>query len=276
MFIRTADALRSLILVPFLRDMSRKAKQSDKPLKQQTLASFIHSSPQRVPQSPINSKSHIPQIGSQRTSARKPEPASVPADNNENDDSDGDTSDVDAIRFEPDVIELSDEDASPRRPTAHHRNAPPTQARGMKLDDDSSDFFSARSDGSGLESQKKVILGKRKQVAELSESEEEDMQPRRRKLIKGTRPPSIDSDDDLMEEVEEHREPWLYILQALFRHTAVRYITEAHAHSRQKDSISEEFGKTQKFVRASAILRICAKPIVADRKETGPCRPVVI
>lgn len=266
-FIRTADAIRSLILVSFLRGMSRRAKQTGKPLKQQTLTSFLPSSPQRGPPSPTNSKSRKLPISSQRTaSARKPVP--VPVDNNE--DSDGDTSDVDAIQFEPDVIELSDEDASPRRPTTQRRGVPATQARGLKLDDDSGDLFSTRSDSSISESRKKVRLGKRKQVVELSESEEEAVQPRRRKLIKGTRPPSVDSDgEDLMEEVEEHRKPGSHLLKSLFRPNVGRYITKAHAHSRQKDSISKELGKTQKCVYASAILRFPAKPSSIIGKKLG-------
>ncbi|KZP19459.1 hypothetical protein FIBSPDRAFT_827984 [Athelia psychrophila] len=253
--------------------MSRRAKQTGKPLKQQTLTSFLPSSPQRGPPSPTNSKSRKLPISSQRTaSARKPVP--VPVDNNE--DSDGDTSDVDAIQFEPDVIELSDEDASPRRPTTQRRGVPATQARGLKLDDDSGDLFSTRSDGSISESRKKVRLGKRKQVVELSESEEEAVQPRRRKLIKGTRPPSVDSDgEDLMEEVEEHR-----ILQKRMRTRDKRTAFQKNleklkrkklglaAQSSSEDSANEEEEEEESPLRSSSVVPFAgAKPHTSDGEE---------
>ena len=227
--------------------MPRKAKQSNKPLKQQTLNSFLNSSPKNATPSPPKAKSLKAKTGSHH--ARKLHAASPqPLDSNE--ESEGDSSDVAAIKFEPDVIELSDEDASPRRPSTQRRGIPLTQAGVVVLDDDDEDsIFFSRNGGSDSKLRKNVKLGKRKQVEESSsESEEKEVQPRRRKLIKGTRPPSIESDDeDLMEEVEEHRKHLLHMLLTHYKYL-VRYITNAHARSRQKDHIPEESGKIEEFV----------------------------
>lgn len=184
---------------------SSNSKQSDKPLKQKTLTSFLNGSAQLAISTPAKSKTRKPPVSSQRPRVeRAPSPKFMET----NGESDDDSSGIAAIRFEPEV-DLSDEDASPRRPTARRRGGLATQAHEVKLDDDEKDdFFSTRSDSSSSEYRKDIRLGKRKQVTELSESEDEHVQPRRRKLIKGTRPLSIDSDDEnLLEEVEEHRKP---------------------------------------------------------------------
>src|ERR1700729_2850352 len=99
--------------------MPRKAESSSpKKLKQKTLIGFLSSSPAGpsaapTPQTPKRAK---PKARKRRRVA-SPE-SDQDADHNT---ASSDGSDVGAVHFEPEVIDLSDEDESPRRPTTKRR-----------------------------------------------------------------------------------------------------------------------------------------------------------
>lgn len=125
-------------------------------------------------------------------------------------------SDVGAIAFEPKVIEISDSEdekkSSPRRPvTTRHLRRRRAKSDG---DDDStvSDSLSEENIVSPIvwKGKGKAGPGKRKQVIAASESEE-DVRPKKRKLVRGERPPTPE-EDDLMEELDEDSQYSVYIV----------------------------------------------------------------
>ncbi|KAH8106967.1 hypothetical protein BXZ70DRAFT_1028583 [Cristinia sonorae] len=119
------------------------------------------------------------------------------------------TSDIGAIPFEPDVIEISDSEeeakSSPRRPRA------PRRVRGNRArssEDDAEPFAGiSEEDNIGLpvtwKDKGKVVEKQRKRVVEDSDAEE-DIQPKRRKFIRGSRPLTPEP-TDLMEELDEDK-----------------------------------------------------------------------
>lgn len=103
-------------------------------------------------------------------------------------------SDVGAIRLEPEAVEISDKDQSPRRPKKHmDKSLVGAHSIPMRATSDESleDALIAPRNRKG---KNKVIL----------DSDSDDPRPRKRKLIKGLRPPSPEEDGDIVE--AEHRE----------------------------------------------------------------------
>lgn len=191
--------------------MPRKAKVSAKPPKQKTLATFFNSpSKSKFTQPETPPKPKPLKTGSTQTSKQRRVTNHDSAPQIDGEDSSDDGSDVAAIRFEPEVIELSDENASPRRPMTQ-RHVPRPRGSSVILDEE--DAHSAVSDESDAKkaTQRKKKLGKRKFILDQSDSqEEEEIQPRKRKLVKGVRPPSEEKDDDIMDEVDEHCKSQLF------------------------------------------------------------------
>lgn len=103
-------------------------------------------------------------------------------------------SDVGAIQFEPEVIDISDEDESPRRPKRRKSLMVTDTLPERAPSDDSLE------ENIGVPVHWKGKKGKAKFV----EESEEESQPRRHKLIKGVRPPTPE-EDDVMDEVDENR-----------------------------------------------------------------------
>ena len=139
-------------------------------MKQQTLTGFLGSSPLRSPPKNLSSK---------RKRARKiSSSSSSPLDNTKDTDSD-----VGAIRFEPEAIEISDEDHSPRRPKQSKSlvgaHAIP---RRTTSDESLEETLAVPRNRKG---KNKVVL-----------DSDDDARPRKRKLIKGIRPPTPEEDDN--------------------------------------------------------------------------------
>lgn len=192
--------------------MPRKTESSSpKKIKQKTLIGFFSSPPTGSlstapkPQTPKRVKHKPPK----RRRIASPEP-DCDIDNRSND------SDVDAVHFEPEVIDLSDEDESPRRPTTKRR-APPVRAESVSQDEkEKSSAKSGRAPGKARRQ-----ISKEKEVLEDSDPEEE-VQPKKRKFIKGVRPSSPEKDlDNILDEVDEHRKLLIHsILVLLCNHEA--------------------------------------------------------
>ncbi|KIJ17435.1 hypothetical protein PAXINDRAFT_10268 [Paxillus involutus ATCC 200175] len=160
-----------------------KASQSPKKYKQKTLIGFLNSSP---PSSPGPSK-------------RKREP--IPPPTHLEVEAGSEDSDVGAIHFEPEIMDISDEDQSPRRPKRKKSIVVTDTIPERELSDDS------------LEENIKMPVrwkGKKGKAKAIHDSEE-DAQPRRRKLIKGVRPPTP-QEDSVLDEVDENQ-----ILESRFR-----------------------------------------------------------
>ncbi|KAI0362212.1 hypothetical protein OH77DRAFT_1416437 [Trametes cingulata] len=188
--------------------MPRKSKAAGTPkrLAQKKLDTFF-SSP--APSTSVHSSPARPTRARKRKRARKdsseevnaPGPSKVPED-----DEDSQSSDAGAIRFEPAVVEISssesEKEIAPRPSLATkgkkrlRRAHSDESASPIPPDRDEEDVF--------------VRKGKRaaKKTATVldSDDEPEEVQPRRRKLIKGERPSSPAEDEvDLLDEVDEER-----------------------------------------------------------------------
>ncbi|KAF9227887.1 hypothetical protein BS17DRAFT_746822 [Gyrodon lividus] len=167
-----------------------KTSQSSKDYKQQTLMGFLSSSP------PSSSTRSFPGPPKQK---RKRQTLITPPNHSEVEAGDSD-SDVGVIHFEPEVMDVSDEDQSPHRPK-RRKSLVVTNTPGRELSDDS------------LEENIEVLIrwkGKKGKEKAILNSEEV-IQPRRRKLIKGIRPPTPE-EDDALDEVDENQ-----ILENRFR-----------------------------------------------------------
>ncbi|KAH9856974.1 hypothetical protein C2E23DRAFT_881467 [Lenzites betulinus] len=115
------------------------------------------------------------------------------------------SSDAGAIRFEAPVLEISsesDKDVAPRPSFANRgkkrlrRAHSEESASPVPSDTEEKDVYVRK----GKRAAKKTV------AAVVDSDDEEEPQPRRRKLIKGERPSSpIHEENDLMEEVDEHR-----------------------------------------------------------------------
>lgn len=122
-----------------------------------------------------------------------------------------DNSDVGDIRFEPDVVESDDkEEASPRRPRTKKRktrlagSGSSEEQKTTALDSDNEEVV-----GIPVTWKSRKEKGKGKRIITIDDSEEEEVeQPRRRKLVRGIRPPTPEEDEaDLLDEVDEHSKP---------------------------------------------------------------------
>lgn len=115
------------------------------------------------------------------------------------------SSDAGAIRFEAPVVEItsseSEKDIAPRPSNTQKGKK---RVRRAHSDESASPVVSdAEGDGKGVCVRKGKRSARKKAVAVL-DSDEEDVQPRRRKLIKGERPSSpVVEVVDLLDEVEE-------------------------------------------------------------------------
>jgi hypothetical protein len=202
-----------------LLTMPRKAESSSpSKLKQKTLVGFFSSPPASFPtsQTPKRAKPKS------RKRGRVVSPESESDYDVDNKAAGSDDSDVGAIHFEPEVIDVCDEDESPRRPRAI-RQKPRLGAESSNSDEKNN--YAALPGVSSMNKtrRKSGRFGKRKQVEEDSGSEEE-VQPKKRKFIKGVRPSSPEEDEeDLLDEVDEHREHLLHILFVLNVVSVPRY-----------------------------------------------------
>lgn len=176
--------------------MPRRARDlSPKRLTQKTLHSFVTSS------SPASQKgassSRLPATG--RTGRRRARsPTSSEGEGSQ-------SSDAGVIHFEPEIIELDDdEDASPRRPinrrSARHAIVG-SQAKNPLVFDDNDE------EAEDAEVPRKGKAGVKRRSAVMNfEEEEEEVKPKKRKLVRGVRPPSPEEDEySLMNEVDEER-----------------------------------------------------------------------
>ncbi|KAF9815309.1 hypothetical protein IEO21_04672 [Rhodonia placenta] len=170
-------------------------------LKQDTLDGFLSSSPGRMsPSSPVReSRTFSRGIRRKRALSPNPRATNVSSDN----------SDVGDIRFEPDVVESDDkEEASPRRPRTKKRktrlagSGSSEEQKTTALDSDNEEVV-----GIPVTWKSRKEKGKGKRIITIDDSEEEEVeQPRRRKLVRGIRPPTPEEDEaDLLDEVDEHR-----------------------------------------------------------------------
>ncbi|KAG2111588.1 uncharacterized protein F5147DRAFT_685863 [Suillus discolor] len=168
--------------------MKASKSSSPKRMKQKTLGDFLFpSSPPPIsPPAPVKKR----QV--------KQKHKVIALDSDTCDDLEQD-SDVGAIKFEPQVIDVSDEDDSPRRPSARRFK------KSLVVTDSLPDV--AASDNS-LEDHIGIPIawkgsknGKRKKRKAIADSDDES-QPRKRKLIKGARPPSPEG--SVIDEVDEN------------------------------------------------------------------------
>lgn len=188
--------------------MPRKSKGTGTPKKfrQRKLDVYMSSSP------PASNDELSPARPSKRTKRRRtrneskdtetmPGTSSVPA----NDDDDSQSSDAGAIHFEREVVEVSsgedEEDRAPR----------PSQAsRRKRVKRAHSDDSVSPQPASG-EEEPEIYVRKGKRPAKvtstvLDSDEEEEPSVKKRKLVKGERPPTPEEDAvDLLDEVDEGR-----------------------------------------------------------------------
>ena len=158
----------------------RTSYSSPQKLKQQSLLGFLGSSP---PSSPSNL---FPKSSSSAPSKRK-RTRKVSSSSSSHSDKTLDTdSDVGAIRFEPERVNISDGDHSPRRPKRRKSLAGAHAIPPHATSDESLEETIGRS-------------RHRKGKASVVLDSEDDTGPRKRKLIKGTRPPTPEEDDDILE-----------------------------------------------------------------------------
>ncbi|EMD38402.1 hypothetical protein CERSUDRAFT_113556 [Gelatoporia subvermispora B] len=122
------------------------------------------------------------------------------------------TSNVAAIHFEPEAIDTSEEEPPIRKqPAARSRRTKSRRARIASDDQRTSAASCAESEESPIARPSLRASGKRKPL--IHDSEEEELQPKRRKLLKGVRPPTPEDDDgNLLDGVDEDQ-----IIEARFR-----------------------------------------------------------
>ncbi|KAG2368606.1 hypothetical protein BDR07DRAFT_1325025 [Suillus spraguei] len=161
-------------------------------MKQKTLGDFLFSSSPTPPTSPPT-----PGPVKKRQAKQKHRIIALDSDTSDNFAQD---SDVGAIKFEPEVIDVSDEDDSPRRPSTRRLK------KSLIVTDSLPDV--AASDDS-LEDRIGIPIrwkgdnkGKRKRKRTAIADSDDESQPRKRKLVKGARPPSPEG--SIIDEVDEN------------------------------------------------------------------------
>lgn len=195
------NALFVIFIHSILCIMPRKAESSSPTkLKQKTLIGFLGSSPAASSSGfSMQTFKRAQSKAQKRGRVVSPESDSGPGNNT----AESDGSDVGAVHFEPEVIDLSDEDESPRRPRTKRRTPR------VRAESSSPDEKSVATSGGSLRygtRRKSKNIGKRKHVEDDSGSEDAG-RPKMRKFVKGVRPSSPEEDDnDLLDEVDEHRE----------------------------------------------------------------------
>jgi hypothetical protein len=169
--------------------MPQKASKSLSPkkMKQKTLTGFLVSSspPPSSPPAPVK-----------RQARRNPTIATFDSDESESVEQD---SDVDAIKFEPEVIDVSDEDDSPRRPIRSTKRHKKFHAETDDLPD-AAESDGSLEDGIGIPMRWK---GNQKGKRRAIEDSDDESQTRRRKFVKGARPPS--PEESVMGEIDKNR-----------------------------------------------------------------------
>jgi hypothetical protein len=161
---------------------------SPKKMKQKTLTGYLapSSPPSSLPPTPVK----------KRQARRKYQITTFDSDESESVEQD---SDVDAIKFEPEIIEVSEEDDSPRRPT---RSTTKRRRLYAETDDlpDAAESDRSLEDGIGIPTRwKGSRKGKRRAIADS----DDESQPRKQKFVKGARPPS--PEESVIDEVDENR-----------------------------------------------------------------------
>ena len=114
-------------------------------------------------------------------------------------------SDVGAIKFEPEVIDVSDDDDSPRRPTRSNK-----RRRDLLNETDAVESNGSLEDGVGTPIQWK---GSRKRKGRIIADSDDESHTRKRKFVKGARPPS--PEESAMDEVDENRKLDLILFLAM-------------------------------------------------------------
>jgi hypothetical protein len=137
-----------------------------------------------------------------RRRGRVVSPESESDDDLHRDPTGSDGSNVGAVHFEPE--DLSDEDESPRRPTAVRRTLR-VRAASSNSDEGNKSVTHSVQPSKNKAQRKSGRFGKRKQIEDDSEAEDE-VQPKKRKFVKGIRPSSSEEDEDFLDELDEHRE----------------------------------------------------------------------
>jgi hypothetical protein len=230
--------------------MPRKpGSSSPSKLKQKTLVGFLSSSPPAAP---------IPQTPKRANKLKARKRGRFVSPESESDvdlhknatGSDG--SDVGAVHFEPE--DLSDENESPRRPTTVRRT-PRVKAESSNSDEENKSAAPSVEPSKNKTRRKSSRFGKRKQVVEDSGSdEEEELQPKKRKFVKGVRPSSPEEDEeDILDEVDEHRKHMLYIMLVLKCTLWSLGIIESRLRTRDKKTAFQknlERLKSEKFPRS--------------------------
>lgn len=158
----------------------RRTRASSQKSKQRTLLSYLSSSPPSSP-SKLFPESPVEPGPSKRKRTRKTSSSSSSHPERFNDAD----SDVGAIRFESEAIDISDEDHSPRRPNnKRHKGLVGVHAIPIRTTSDDS-----------LEETPTAPRNRKARNKTILDSDD-DARPRKRKLIKGIRPPTPEEDDD--------------------------------------------------------------------------------
>ena len=183
-----------------------QATSTPKKLRQEKLDLFLSSSPRRQssPSRPQTRRSNF----KRKTKAKDSDEdvagqSHVPANTDAGEEG-SQSSDAGAIHFEPQVVLVSssgDEGELPPRPTfSSRRKKRTTRAHSVE----------SASESSAGEEEREVYVrkgkraGKKPVVVVLDSDEEEELRPmKKRKLVKGERPPTPE-EGDLMGEVDEH------------------------------------------------------------------------
>lgn len=184
-------------------------KNTPKRLKQKSLLGYLEPSSPTQPEAGSSKKASPQRSPTKRRVASQRRVTAVDSDPPSDGKGGSSSSDVGGIGFEPQVVEVSSDEGSakdsPRRPTA-------TQRRTRKRRADSAErtpvVISSESEGENIgvpvtwKHKANDTKGKRKRT--VLDSDSEETQPRKSKLIKGVRPSTPDNDDeDLLEEVDE-------------------------------------------------------------------------
>ncbi|KAI0647140.1 hypothetical protein C8Q79DRAFT_957904 [Trametes meyenii] len=189
--------------------MPRKTKTSATPKKkgQRKLESFFSGSPSThshysSPVRPIRARKRRVHVKEEVSDEDKP---AGPSGIAQEDEKGSQSSDAGAIRFEPQVIEVStsesEKEVAPRPSLA----AKSRKRKRRAHSDDSASPIALDVEEDEVFIRKGKKAGKKAQVSVL-DSDDEGEQPQRRKLVKGERPSSpVGNADDLLDEVDEER-----------------------------------------------------------------------
>jgi hypothetical protein len=224
----------------------RKTSPPKFELRQQTLAPFLSSSPSRP--APKNAPAITVSTGNKNSSKLKRSKIRKRRDPSP-DESDGETSDVAGIQFEPEVIDLTDDDelASPRISRAKKR-----KTRLVETDSDSNAAADeTKEEDIGVPVRWK---GRRNGKIQRVKDSDSDEPPRKRKLVKGERPPTPEGSDDIEDEVDEAGQPFTFFLCYLGQRFRLDII-ETRLRTRDKKTA---FQKNLERLRRTVLSLSCA------------------